>query len=93
MEYLFADMLIKFQRFFNATNCSSDSKNYDYNLITLITEGLIPRFFSADNEDRHIYCENMEVEEMYFVMEGKIGIGFHLPYYELDQVSHWLVKK
>lgn len=30
---------------------------------------------------------------MYFVLEGKIGIGFHLPYFDLDQPSHILVNK
>lgn len=94
VEYLFADMLVKFQRFFNATYCGANDTNHDYNLIPLITQGLKPRFFSAtDDDDRHIYQENMEVEEMYFIFEGKIGIGFQLPCYDINRVSHQLVKK
>ena len=70
-------MLLKFQRFFNATFSGASETTPDYNLITKITQGLIPRFFSADDiDDRHIYIENMEVEEMYFILEGKVGIGF-----------------
>ena len=87
-------MLIKFQRFFNATYCGPSDTTPDYNLIPLITSGLIPRFFSAnDIDDRHIYQENMEVEEMYFVLEGKIGIGFQLPCYDVNGTSSVIVKK
>ena len=46
-------------------------------MLTCITQGLKPRFFSSeDDDDKMIYLEDMEVEEMYFVMSGKIGIGF-----------------
>ena len=38
---------------------------------------LIPRkFFSEDNEDKYIYSEGMQVQEMYFVQEGLVTIGY-----------------
>jgi hypothetical protein len=40
--------------------------------------GLIPRKFDSDDPvDRIIYDENQEVAEMYFVIEGKIGIAIN----------------
>lgn len=75
-------MTKKFQRFFNASFCGPNCQTPDYNLLTLISEGLKPRFFSAEMEDdKMIYTEDMEIEEMYFIMSGKIGIGFQLPNY------------
>ena len=42
--------------------------------------GFMPRFFNpaADPDDKIIYEEEAEVPEMYFVLEGKIGIGFSM---------------
>ena len=81
-------MLIKFQRFFNATKIGLEFAKPDFNLITLISNGLVPRIFSSsNNDDKHIYQENMEVEEMYFILEGKIGIGFQLPTFDQNRMT------
>ena len=41
-----------------------------------ITQGLIPRRFQYTDEDMIICDESAEIDEMYFVMEGVIGIGY-----------------
>ena len=41
--------------------------------------GFMPRRFEAlDESDRIIYDEEYEVEEMYFISKGTVGIGFSL---------------
>ena len=41
-----------------------------------ITQGLIPRRFQCIDEDMIICEESQEVDEMYFIMSGFIGIGY-----------------
>lgn len=80
VHYLFYDLIKRFQRFFNATFCDDNNMVLNYNLISMLTEGFMPRYFTASlDDDKIIYEQDMEVEEMYFVLDGKIGIGFHLP--------------
>ena len=45
-----------------------------------ITFGFMPRHFNPtlDPDDKVLYEEESEVPEMYFALEGKIGIGFSL---------------
>ena len=38
----------------------------------------MPRHFEDIEEDRVIYNEEEEVPEMYFIVEGSIGIGYSL---------------
>ena len=40
--------------------------------------GFMPRRFDDTNEDRIIYKEEEEANEIYFFSEGIIGIGFGL---------------
>ena len=40
--------------------------------------GLMPRRFSPTSDDKIIYDEESDVPELYFVMEGTVGIGFRL---------------
>ena len=41
-----------------------------------ITQGLLPRRFQTIDEDIIIIDESEEVDEMYFIQEGFIGIGY-----------------
>jgi hypothetical protein len=43
-----------------------------------ISFGLFPRFFSNKLDENIIYDEEENVQEMYFIMEGKVGVGYHL---------------
>ena len=71
-NYLYSDIFNKYTRFFNK-DIMSDSK-----FLCKFAFGLIPRRFdSSDPLDKIIYEENQEVGEMYFVQEGKIGIGIN----------------
>jgi hypothetical protein len=38
----------------------------------------MPRQFEATDEDRIIYDEEDEVSEMYFILEGNVGVGYNL---------------
>lgn len=38
----------------------------------------MPRRFDTSEEDKIIYDEEDEVPEMYFIIEGSIGIGYAL---------------
>lgn len=50
----------------------------DENFLAEIARGLIPRRFLADHlHDRVIYEEDQEVAEMYFVLQGFVGIAIN----------------
>jgi len=71
--YLFSDIFRQFSRFFK--NDSPNEQKFLYD----IAFGFMPRRFEAgSDEDRIIYDEEQEVEEMYFVSKGIVGIGFSL---------------
>ena len=38
----------------------------------------MPRKFETTDEDRIIYDEEDEVSEMYFILEGTIGVGYNM---------------
>ena len=38
----------------------------------------MPRKFEATDEDRIIYDEEDEVKEMYFILEGTVGVGYNM---------------
>jgi hypothetical protein len=40
--------------------------------------GLMPRRFSEKVEENIIYDEEEEVLEMYFILTGTIGVGYHM---------------
>lgn len=43
-----------------------------------ISFGLKPRKFDANEDDKLIYDEEDEVSEMYFIIEGTVGIGYYI---------------
>lgn len=71
--YLFSDLFKQFKRFFFvAENKNQSQFLYD------CAFGFMPREFNPNNdEDKLIYDEEEEVKEMYFILEGIIGIGFN----------------
>jgi hypothetical protein len=40
--------------------------------------GFMPRHFEPTDEDRIIYDEEDEVAEMYFILEGNVGVGYNM---------------
>jgi hypothetical protein len=72
VHYLFDDVFYNFRFFFNP------QKNKDSKFLRDIAFGLKPRAFSDnENEDSVIYDEEAEVLEMYFILVGTVGVGFH----------------
>jgi hypothetical protein len=72
VHYLFDDVFYNFRFFFNP------QKNKDSKFLRDIAFGLKPRAFSDnENEDSVIYDEEAEVLEMYFILSGTVGVGFH----------------
>ena len=81
--YLFEDIFYRFRRFFNVR--AEDSKigqelELDANSRFLydLSFGFMPRRFEATIEDRIIYDEEDEVLEMYFILDGSVGIGYNM---------------
>ncbi len=72
-NYLFEDIFFKFRHFFYTDENRESKFLYD------VAFGFMPRYFDAtDEEEQILYDEEDEVPEMYFVLEGKIGIGYTL---------------
>ena len=79
--YLFSDIFNNFKvRFFagkeGGTNNNGDDDLYEF--LYDISFGFMPRRFDLTDEDKIIYDEEQEVWEMYFIMEGCVGIGYSL---------------
>lgn len=70
INYLFQDIFYKFRQFFN-TFANRESE-FLYN----IAFGFMPRKF---DENELVYDEEDEVTEIYFIMEGTLGVGFRMP--------------
>ena len=70
--YLFSDIFRQFKRFFNVDTANETRFLYD------IAFGFMPRNFEPTDDDKIIYDEEEEVPEMYFILEGVIGIAFSL---------------
>jgi potassium voltage-gated channel Eag-related subfamily H protein 8 len=70
--YLFDDIFFTFRLFFNYNENKDSSFIYD------IAFGLRPRKHDASEEEKLILDEEDEVSEMYFIMEGIVGIGYYL---------------
>jgi hypothetical protein len=72
INYLFDDIIFKFRNFFN-TNENLQSK-----LLYDVCFGLKPQKFDQTNSDNLIVDEENEVTDMYFIVEGNVGIGYYL---------------
>ena len=81
--YLFEDIFFRFRKFLNVR--SEDSRldlqiELDANSRFLydLSFGFMPRHFEPSDEDRIIFDEEDVVTEMYFILDGKIGIGYNM---------------
>ena len=54
------------------------TSKYNSNFLFEICFGLQPSKFTTNHEDRLLLDEEDEVIDMYFIMEGKVGIGYYL---------------
>ena len=70
INYLFKDIFFRFRQFFNTF------ENRDSKFLYEIAFGFMPRKFE---EGEIIYDEDDEVPEIYFIIEGEVGIGYRLP--------------
>jgi hypothetical protein len=73
-QYIFEDVFHKFMHFFKTRERRESKFLYD------ISFGFMPRMFNPhiDPDDKILYEEESEVPEMYFCLEGKVGIGFSI---------------
>lgn len=76
LHYLFDDIIFRFRSFFIPRN--QIDKVYDENFLFEVCFGLKPAKFDVQLEDRLILDEEDEVTDMYFILEGKVGIGYYL---------------
>jgi len=81
--YLFEDIFFRYRRFFNIY--ADDSKigqdlylDANSRFLYDFAFGFMPRQFEATDEDSIIYDEEDEVSEMYFILEGNVGVGYNL---------------
>ena len=59
-----------------------------------IAFGFMPRKFDYnDKEDKVIYNEEEDVTEMYFIIEGVVGVGFNLFSNKVNNKSFFVAKK
>lgn len=72
VHYLFDDIFYNFRIFFNPQKYIGTKFLYD------VAFGLTPRHFTEHEEQNIIYDEEEEVAEMYFIISGTVGIGYHL---------------
>jgi hypothetical protein len=71
ISYLFHDIFFKFRQFFKTF------ENRDSKFLYDIAFGFMPRKFE---EGEIIYDEDDEVPEMYFIIDGEVGVGYRLPH-------------
>jgi len=69
---LFDDIFYNFRIFFNP------QKNKESKFLYDVAFGLKPRRFSDSEEENIIFDEEEEVLEMYFIISGTVGVGYHL---------------
>ena len=72
VHFLFDDVFFNFRSFFKPEKYKDCKFMYD------VAFGLMPRLFSKNEEENIIFDEEEEVLEMYFVMVGSVGVGYHL---------------
>lgn len=87
VHFLFDDIFYNFRSFFNPEKFKESKFLYD------VAFGLMPRFFSDKDEENVILDEEEEVLEMYFVMQGTVGVGYHLYQQSLDKPRYTLAKQ
>ena len=80
MHYLFDDVFYNFRFFFNPQKYKDSKFLYD------VAYGLKPRHFTEREDENVIYDEEDEVLEMYFIISGTVGVGYHL--YQQPLVKH-----
>ena len=81
-HYLFDDIFYRFRLFFGNSNQKDTKFLYD------ISFGLRPRQYGSSEQERVILDEENEVNEMYFIMEGIVGIGFYSMTQELSKKQY-----
>ena len=82
--YLFEDIYYRYRKFFNVR--AEDSRlDLDFELdansrfLYDFSFGFMPRHFDpSSEEDRIIYDEEDTVTEMYFILDGTIGVGYNM---------------
>jgi hypothetical protein len=72
VHYLFDDIFYNFRIFFNPQKYKDSKFLYD------VAFGLMPRNFSEKDDENIIFDEEEEVLEMYFIISGTVGVGYHL---------------
>ena len=72
VHFLFDDIFYNFRSFFKPEKYKDSKFLYD------VAFGLMPRLFSESEEENIILDEEEDVLEMYFVMQGTVGVGYHL---------------
>lgn len=70
--YLFSDIFKRFKKFFNVDSDGETRFLYD------VAFGFMPRNFEPNDDDKIIYDEEEEVPELYFILEGVVGVAFSL---------------
>ena len=86
-NYLFEDIFYKFRMFFH-TNENRDSRFlYD------VSFGFMPRRFETTDDDKIIYDEEEEVPEMYFIVDGMVGVGYNLLSNGVSKRQYKIAKK
>ena len=86
-SYLFEDIFHKFKHFFKTYENKESKFLYD------ISFGFLPRFFNPDDpDDKLLYDEESEIPEMYFCLEGKIGVGYSIFGRGLESKQYKLAK-
>ena len=72
MHFLFDDIFYNFRSFFKPEKYKDSKFLFD------VAFGLMPRLFVDSEEENIILDEEEDVLEMYFVMQGTVGVGYHL---------------
>ncbi len=86
-NYLFEDIFYKFRMFFHTNENQESRFLYD------VSFGFMPRRFENTDEDRIIYDEEEEVPEMYFMVEGVVGIAYSLISNGISKKQYKIAKK
>lgn len=86
VHFLFDDIFYNFRSFFKPEKYKDSKFLYD------VAYGLMPRFFSDREEENIIFDEEEDVLEMYFVMQGTVGVGYHLFSQSLEKPRYTLAK-
>ena len=83
IHYLYDDVFYNFRTFFQPS--PADSK-----FLYTVAFGLKPRKFFARKDENIIYEEEEEVSEMYFIINGDVGIGYTIYMTPMDSKNYRL---